>query len=161
MIPFKDHNGNTAYMSREEMDAVERSGRSSWQHWANVSSIPPRTQLVELASAMRWRPGKTPAAKHPRAGLYWTRSEIEMVRGMKGPSDALMASAAMQRTQEEVVAKYVSMRKRPIAVPWKPWEVALLKRWWANPKRRDALTDELKRTHLACQLKYMRITKTL
>jgi hypothetical protein len=80
-MTYTDHNGITQTMGAEELEAVERSGRSSWYDYATTPTRwpEPTTPVVPLMMA---RPGATePTIAHgsnilDRNGVWWSYSEL-------------------------------------------------------------------------------------
>jgi hypothetical protein len=175
MIPYKDHNGIPALLGREEYEATERSGRSSWQVYAQVPTEYIMQQCVSDGIAKR--PGATnkgdlgpPRYTPPDKNAHHLRGFGEMEKGLihcrrnglclcdgkqhNGAFSVERFTSALghERVCQECVVQYYRFPKA--GRHWDPLHLDRLMVEWPDYRKRKALLMVLNRSAKACEAKY-------
>lgn len=174
MIEYLDHKGELDCMPYEELESVERSGRSSWQVYAMQPGDWPN-QCTPIAPLMDARPGQTTEGEFPahlpviesptaktfdemqKGGIHWkvnSRSACDNVvrpGGMfVGPQFARARASA--RRCEACADLYRTLVRE--GMKWSGDDVRTLRRMWKDYEQREECARLLRRTFYSCLMKW-------
>ena len=173
-LPFKNAQGEPDVLPLGELEAVERSGRSSWQEYGMEIGEWPGEQFA-VESLMEARPGQTIPGKYPahlpiiespcaktfeamqKGGIHWkvnARSACDNIArpgGMfSGPQFARASSNA--RRCEACSDLYRTLVRE--GMKWSRDDVRTLRTMWKHFEQRDECARLLRRTFQSCLLKW-------
>ena len=165
-------------VSTEEVEAVERSGRSSWQSYALTPSTWPEPSSA-VVPLMEGRPGAVEPWVRPVEGVLnfgAQRTWEEMEKGVihwqsagravcdgKWHSGAMYGSKLFKTmlTHPRVCARceelYGILRREGLS--WQEWEDEVLLRLWPHVHRRQEVCHSTERTYNSCRKRYWRLTR--
>ena len=150
---YMNASGKPDTLSMDELEAVERSGRSNWENYAHTPSEWTGA-LHHPVPLMKRRPGRTYPPEFPRTHKRWEPFELRLLRSDTKPG---RLSATLQRPREEILLKRLALRSH--SASWSQWEVELVLRYWHRPEKRNMVTAETKRTHAACTTMHYKLTR--
>jgi hypothetical protein len=173
-VPFKNAQGEQDVLSLGELDAVEITGRCSWQEYLRYATQWPSV-TVPVDSLMDARPGQTTPGKYlahvplpvsvsaktfdemQKGGIHWkvnSRSACDSVfrpGGMfSGPQFARASSNA--RRCEACSDLYRTLVRE--GMKWSRDDVRTLRTMWKHFERREECARLLRRTFQSCLLKW-------
>jgi hypothetical protein len=156
-------------MDADEVAAIERSGRSTWQEYAMTPAVyaehgrpwevmndrPGQTaeaQRVEQVPSKRWKPfeDSTMGIIHCSA-FTGTLCGLSRIQGILGQQD-FFAATGHYRVCPKCAEEYRAMIGS--AGGWARLQGMVLARWWPYPSMRHKITKALGRSYKACQTRY-------
>ena len=73
---YIDASGRADYLTLEELQAVELSGRSTWQEYASTPGEWPERTYVNLDALMELRPGSVPEGDRPTEDVAMNKYQL-------------------------------------------------------------------------------------
>jgi hypothetical protein len=170
MIHYTNADGYVDTITQEEVDAIERSGRSSWQEYIGMPAgyVLRRSIVTEMGG----RPGANdggPVEPQLRPGRRWKPLD-QMKKGVihcringktlctgKQRRDAFDVDGFRAALGHERVCQHcarVYYQQWTHGRRWTEEDVERLMRLWPDYRQRKRLVNELRRTYAACNTRY-------
>jgi hypothetical protein len=167
--------GDMDAITIEELQAIERTGRCSWQRYSIAPTVwyPHRAKMSALVMAMDERPepsepGERPVQHPPPppvperpvviddGWVHWKGDRVAMcseervLRGVSRKNFIALDGDPMRCP--ECIKRLEAMAGE--GMPWMDWEVKLLMDEWPYAGRRKLVMERLGRSYYACRSKH-------